>query len=82
MAFTKRRERDRSRAAAVRPTGMSAVLGGDPAEVAARLAELDLTPANANAGGVALAAGTLEALAALLDQVIQVSRTEAAEQVG
>ncbi|MDQ2624094.1 MAG: ACP S-malonyltransferase, partial [Actinomycetota bacterium] len=54
-----------ARAAAATPTGMSAVLGGDPAEVLARLAELGLTPANVNGGGQVVAAGTLEALAAL-----------------
>ena len=54
-----------ARAAAATPTGMSAVLGGDPDEVLARLAELDLTPANVNGGGQVVAAGTLDALAAL-----------------
>lgn len=55
-------------AAAATPTGMSAVLGGDPEAVAARLAELDLTPANVNGGGQVVAAGTLAALAALAEQ--------------
>ena len=54
-----------ARAAAVTPTGMSALLGGDPAEVLARLAELGLTPANVNGGGQVVAAGSLEALAEL-----------------
>ncbi|GIG39961.1 ACP S-malonyltransferase [Cellulomonas phragmiteti] len=57
-----------SRAAAATPTGMSAVLGGDPDEVLARLAELDLVPANVNGGGQVVAAGTLDALAALTAQ--------------
>lgn len=52
-------------AAALEPTGMSAVLGGDRDAVLARLAELDLTPANHNGGGQIVAAGTLAALAAL-----------------
>ncbi len=52
-------------AAAATPTGMSAVLGGDAEEVLARLAALDLTPANVNGGGQVVAAGTLDALAAL-----------------
>lgn len=52
-------------AAALIPTGMSAVLGGAPDAVAARLADLDLTPANANGGGQVVAAGALDALAAL-----------------
>ena len=54
-----------ARAAAATPTGMSAVLGGDPDEVLARLRELDLTPANVNGGGQVVAAGTLTALSAL-----------------
>ncbi len=54
-----------ARAAAATPTGMSAVLGGDPDEVLARLETLGLVPANVNGGGQVVAAGTLEALAAL-----------------
>jgi len=52
-------------AAAVQPTGMSAVLGGDPEEVSAKLATHGLTPANMNGSGQVVAAGTLEQLAAL-----------------
>jgi len=52
-------------AAAATPTGMSAVLGGDPAAVISRLSDLGLTPANVNGGGQVVAAGALEALAAL-----------------
>ena len=52
-------------AAALTPTGMSAVLGGDADAVNARLAELGLTPANVNGGGQVVAAGALDALAAL-----------------
>ncbi len=44
---------------------MSAVIGGDEAAVVARLAELDLTPANYNGGGQLVAAGALDALQAL-----------------
>ena len=61
------RERGRAMAAAsaVTPTGMSAVLGGNPDEVAAAIAEHGLTAANRNAAGQVVAAGTLEQLAAL-----------------
>lgn len=59
------RGRAMAQAAARVPTGMSAVLGGDPDEVLARLAELDLTPANVNGGGQVVAAGALDALALL-----------------
>lgn len=53
-----------ARAAATTPTGMCAVLGGDPDEVLAALAEHGLVPANVNGGGQVVAAGTLDALAA------------------
>jgi len=46
-------------------TGMSAVLGGDEAELLARLAELGLEPANFNGAGQVVVAGELPALAAL-----------------
>ena len=46
---------------------MTAVLGGDPDEVAAALARHGLTAANANGAGQTVAAGTLEQLAALKD---------------
>jgi [acyl-carrier-protein] S-malonyltransferase len=52
-------------ASAITPTGMSAVLGGDPADVAAALDRDGLTPANMNGAGQVVAAGTLEQLAAL-----------------
>ncbi len=59
------RGRAMARAAARVPTGMSAVLGGDPDDVLARLTELRLTAANVNGGGQVVAAGALEALAEL-----------------
>ncbi|GCE01216.1 ACP S-malonyltransferase [Embleya hyalina] len=65
-ALTLVRERGRAMAAAaaVTQTGMSAVLGGDPETVLAKIAEHGLTPANMNGGGQIVAAGTLEQLAA------------------
>lgn len=51
-----------AKACAVEPTGMAAVLGGDEDEVLARLAELDLIPANRNAAGQIVAAGRLTSL--------------------
>ena len=51
-----------AKACAIEPTGMSAVLGGDEAEVLARLEALDLVPANRNAAGQIVAAGALSAL--------------------
>jgi [acyl-carrier-protein] S-malonyltransferase len=54
-----------AQAAAAEPTGMSAVLGGDEAEVLAALERQGLTPANMNAPGQVVAAGTLAGLEAL-----------------
>jgi [acyl-carrier-protein] S-malonyltransferase len=51
-------------AAAARPTGMTAVLGGDEAAVLAAIQAHGLTPANVNGAGQIVAAGTLEQLAA------------------
>lgn len=65
MVFVRERGLGMAAASAVTPTGMSAVLGGDPAEVSAALDEHGLTPANSNGGGQVVAAGTLEQLAAL-----------------
>jgi [acyl-carrier-protein] S-malonyltransferase len=51
-------------AAAVAPTGMTAVLGGDEAQVLAAIEEHGLTPANVNGSGQIVAAGTMRQLAA------------------
>jgi [acyl-carrier-protein] S-malonyltransferase len=56
-----------AKACADQPTGMSAVLGGDEAEVLAALEDLELVPANRNAAGQIVAAGRLEALAKLAE---------------
>lgn len=56
-----------AKACAVEPTGMAAVLGGDEAEVLARLDALDLVPANRNAAGQIVAAGALSALEKLVE---------------
>ncbi|MFZ2504069.1 MAG: ACP S-malonyltransferase, partial [Nocardioides sp.] len=52
-------------AAAITPTGMTAVLGGDRDEVLAALAAHGLTPANDNGPGQIVAAGTMPQLEAL-----------------
>jgi [acyl-carrier-protein] S-malonyltransferase len=66
-AITLTAARGRAMAAACErtPTGMSAVLGGDPDEVLAAIDEHGLTPANMNGGGQVVAAGSLEGLEAL-----------------
>lgn len=56
------RGREMAKACALAPTGMTAILGGDEDEVLARLAELDLIPANRNAVGQIVAAGALDKL--------------------
>ncbi|HEX9833593.1 MAG TPA: ACP S-malonyltransferase [Mycobacterium sp.] len=56
-----------AKACALEPTGMSAVLGGDEAEVLERLDALDLIPANRNAAGQIVAAGALAALEKLAE---------------
>ncbi|MGM7696737.1 ACP S-malonyltransferase [Microbacterium sp. A84] len=61
-------------AAAMTPTGMSAVLGGDEQALLARLAEIDLSPANFNGGGQIVVAGSLPALAELAEQPLKGTR--------
>jgi len=58
------RGRAMAAAAAAVPTGMTAVLGGDEAQVLAAIETHGLTPANVNGAGQVVAAGTLEQLAA------------------
>ena len=62
VALAATRGAEMAKACADEPTGMSAVLGGDEAEVLARLEQLDLVPANRNAAGQIVAAGRLTAL--------------------
>jgi [acyl-carrier-protein] S-malonyltransferase len=62
VALAATRGVEMAKACADEPTGMSAVLGGDEAEVLARLERLDLVPANRNAAGQIVAAGRLSAL--------------------
>ncbi|WP_194926203.1 acyltransferase domain-containing protein [Catenulispora pinisilvae] len=63
MVFVRERGRLMAQAAAITPTGMTAVLGGDRDEVLAKIAEHNLIPANNNGAGQIVAAGTLEDLA-------------------
>jgi [acyl-carrier-protein] S-malonyltransferase len=55
-------------AAALEPTSMAAVLGGDTDELAALLESLGLTAANHNGGGQTVVAGPAEAIARLAGQ--------------
>jgi len=74
VAFVRERGRAMAEAAALEPTGMSAVIGGDEAALLARLAELDLSPANFNGGGQLVVAGALAALAELADNPVAGAR--------
>lgn len=62
VALAATRGAEMAKACAVEATGMAALLGGDEAEVLARLDALDLVPANRNAAGQIVAAGRLDAL--------------------
>jgi len=62
VALAARRGAEMAAACALTPTGMSAVLGGDPDEVLARIEEAGLTPANRNGAGQIVAAGAIDAL--------------------
>lgn len=61
------RARSMAAAAALTPTGMSAVVGGEPDAVLAAIEAAGLHPANVNSSGQVVAAGTLEALAAFAE---------------
>ena len=64
MRLVRVRGQAMAKAAAVEATGMTAVLGGDEAEVLDSIDAHGLTPANINGAGQVVAAGTLEQLAA------------------
>ncbi|QWT23455.1 ACP S-malonyltransferase [Subtercola sp. PAMC28395] len=67
MTFVRERGLAMAEAAALAPSGMSAVVGGDEAELLATLATLGLEPANFNGGGQIVVAGDLGALEKLKD---------------
>jgi [acyl-carrier-protein] S-malonyltransferase len=67
MVFVRERGAAMAAASAVTPTGMTAVMGGDPDDVTSTLERHGLTPANVNGAGQVVAAGTLEQLAALAE---------------
>jgi [acyl-carrier-protein] S-malonyltransferase len=64
LRLTAVRGRAMAEAAAAEPTGMTAVLGGDQDVVLAAIARHGLTPANVNAAGQIVAAGTMAGLEA------------------
>ncbi|MGQ0575000.1 MAG: ACP S-malonyltransferase [Pseudonocardia sp.] len=82
VALARVRGREMAAACALEPTGMCAVLGGAPDVVAARLAELDLEPANVNGAGQVVAAGPLAALAELAQNPPERARVKALPVAG
>ena len=65
LRFVRARGVEMAKAAALSPAGMSAVLGGDRAQVLGAIAALNLVAANDNGAGQIVAAGDLTALVAL-----------------
>jgi [acyl-carrier-protein] S-malonyltransferase len=67
LVLVRERGRAMAQAAALTPTGMTAVLGGEPDDVLAALDKHELTPANINGAGQIVAAGTMDRLAAFAE---------------
>jgi [acyl-carrier-protein] S-malonyltransferase len=67
VGLVSHRARAMADAAAATPSGMSAVVGGEPEDVLASIEAAGLFPANVNGGGQIVAAGSPEALGALAD---------------
>jgi [acyl-carrier-protein] S-malonyltransferase len=65
LALVRERGTSMAKAASLAETGMTALLGGDEAEVLAAIERHGLTPANINGAGQIVAGGTLEQLEAL-----------------
>ncbi|HEY3895710.1 MAG TPA: ACP S-malonyltransferase [Pseudonocardiaceae bacterium] len=82
IALAAVRGREMAAACSLWPTGMSAVLGGDPDKVLAALATLGLELANHNGAGQLVAAGRLEDLAELAQHKPDQSRVRALPVAG
>ncbi|MEY4436977.1 MAG: hypothetical protein RL100_441 [Actinomycetota bacterium] len=65
IKFVRERGNAMAAAAALEQTSMAAVLGGEQADVEAKLAELELEPANYNGSGQIVAAGAADKIAEL-----------------
>ena len=68
VSLAARRGAEMAAACALAPTGMSAVIGGDPDDVRAAIEAAGLTPANVNGAGQIVAAGALDALEKLAEE--------------
>ena len=82
MVFVRERGRGMAAASALQPTGMSAVLGGDPEVVVAAATAAGLTCANMNGAGQIVVAGTMAQLAAFADQPPEGARVRPLEVAG
>jgi [acyl-carrier-protein] S-malonyltransferase len=67
VALAAVRGAEMARACELEPTGMAAVMGGEPEQVVDWLAELGLTPANRNGAGQIVAAGPAERIDAMAE---------------
>jgi [acyl-carrier-protein] S-malonyltransferase len=76
------RGREMAAACALEPTGMSAVLGGDPDEVLAVIDKLGLYPGNRNGAGQIVAAGARDALVKLAEEPPAKARIVALQVAG
>lgn len=74
VAFVSERGRAMADAAALEPTGMSAVIGGNRTALLGRLEHLGLQPANFNGGGQIVVAGLMSALASLAEESVPGAR--------
>ena len=82
VALARLRGREMAAACSLAPTGMSAVLGGDPDEVLARIEACELVPANRNGTGQTVAAGSLQGLAELAEKPPAGARVKALPVAG
>ncbi len=82
MVFVRERGTAMAAAAAVTPTGMTAVLGGERDDVVARAEAHGLTAANENGAGQIVVAGTLEQLAAFAADPPESSRLRPLQVAG
>ncbi|WP_349828837.1 ACP S-malonyltransferase [Brevibacterium litoralis] len=74
MEFVRVRANGMAEASAATPTGMAAVVGGDPEEVRAKIEAAGLRPANVNGGGQTVAAGSLDAIEVLKENAPERAR--------
>ena len=82
MVFVRERGRAMANAAALAPTGMSAVLGGDAEDILTAASALGLTAANMNGAGQIVLAGSLTALAQFADSPPEKARVRPLQVTG